>query len=79
MFGFSTFSQTPFSALPQTVFDVSVSEQIAMTDTVIGGYLWNLIDDSQAVNWQNVATSTNPNWTVTDTSAGSGWINVDTI
>jgi hypothetical protein len=71
--------QTVDVFIASAIFPVSIAEQIAMADTLAGNYLWNLIDDSQSVNWQNIPTNTNPGWTNIDTSSGSGWVNIDTI
>lgn len=40
---------------------------VGITDSFIGAYLWNPIDDNQTANWQNVSNS-----------QGSGWVQVPT-
>jgi len=39
--------------------------------------IWELIDDSQSVSWQNVNASTDGGWAVTDTSHPTAWVNVN--
>jgi hypothetical protein len=56
-----------------TVFPVSIAEQIAMTDTVIGGYLWSPVDDNQGAVWQDVSTIQSPGWTDVNDSQTPGW------
>ena len=59
--------------LSNTIFPASVAEQIAMTDTVIGGYLWNPVDDSQGATWQDVNTTQTATWTDVNDSQNPGW------
>lgn len=40
-----------------TSYNSSVSESAAATDSIIGAYPWNLIDNSQNPNWQNINNS----------------------
>jgi hypothetical protein len=49
------------------IFVSSVSETPSITDTVLGRYLWDSIDDSQTANWQNVNNTQTPGWTVINT------------
>jgi hypothetical protein len=42
---------------------VSIAEQIAMTDILIGGYLWTDVDDSQGAVWTDVNNSQGASWT----------------
>jgi hypothetical protein len=46
-----------------TIFSVSIAEQIAMTDILIGGYLWTPVDDSQGAVWTDVNNSQGASWT----------------
>lgn len=44
-----------------------------ITDSLIGAFLWNDVDDNQTPNWQNVNNTQTPAWTdVTDTQ-NPGW------
>ena len=61
-----------------TIFPASVAEQIAMTDTVIGGYLWNPVDDSQGAVWQDANTTQTPGWTDVNTTQTATWTDVNT-
>lgn len=39
------------------VFVAAVTEAATATDTFVGGFLWNLIDDTQTPNWTLVSTN----------------------
>jgi hypothetical protein len=56
-----------------SVFNTSVLENITALDLFSALYLWNLIDDSQTPNWQNVASAQSPTWTDIDDSQTPGW------
>ena len=38
-------------------FAVAVTEAATATDVIVGGFLWNLIDDTQTPNWTLVSTN----------------------
>jgi hypothetical protein len=59
-------------------FNVSFVDSATAVDSVIGAYLWNVIDDSQTANWQNISTSQTPGWTVIDISQNPNWKPIDT-
>ena len=52
-------------------------EGVTVIDSMIGGYLWNLIDDSQSPEWASAQTSQNPGWSSVDDSQSPGWQNID--
>ena len=48
-------------------FAASVNEAAAGSDSFLGAYLWNVINDSQTANWQNINDAQTPGWqTLTD-------------
>jgi hypothetical protein len=50
------------------VFAARVNESAQGQDTLLGRYLWDIINDSQTVAWQNVNTSETTNWQVISTA-----------
>jgi hypothetical protein len=60
-----------------SVYRVTVPESATLSDSVIGAFLWNLIDDSQSVNWQNVVAAQSVNWSAINSSQTVSWSNVD--
>ena len=59
-------------------FNVQLVESATVLDSVIGAYLWNLIDDNQNPNWVNISNPQNPGWSAIDDSQNPNWQNVDT-
>ena len=37
-------------------------------DAITARYLWELIDDNQNANWQNISNGQNPSWTPVQTA-----------
>jgi hypothetical protein len=62
---------------PGSIYNVTVPESATLSDSVIGAFLWNLIDDSQSVNWQNVVAAQSVNWSAINSSQTVNWSNVD--
>jgi hypothetical protein len=60
-----------------SIYRVTVPESATLSDSVIGAFLWNLIDDSQSVNWQNVVAAQSVSWSSIDSNQTPGWSNVD--
>lgn len=48
-----------------------------ITDSFIGAYLWNLINDAQDPGWAGIQTPQNPGWSVIDDSQSPGWQNIN--
>ena len=48
------------------VFVTFVSETATATDVFVGGFLWNLIDDTQSANWTGISTA----------GATGGWVTI---
>jgi hypothetical protein len=62
---------------PGSIYNVTVPESATLSDSVIGAFLWNLIDDSQSVNWQNVVSEQSVSWNAINASQNADWNNVD--
>jgi fibronectin-binding autotransporter adhesin len=58
-------------------FVTSIVEAASLADSVIGGYLWNPVDDSQTANWVNVNNTQSPVWTDVNNSQGVTWTPVN--
>jgi hypothetical protein len=58
-------------------FNVQLVESATVLDSVIGAYLWNVIDDSQSPDWGPVPASQSAGWVVVDDSQSTNWQNVD--
>ncbi len=58
-------------------FNVQLVESATVLDSVIGAFLWNLIDDNQNPNWVVISTPQNPGWSVIDDSQNPNWQNTD--
>jgi hypothetical protein len=54
------FAQDSISTV--ATFVASVSEGVHATDTIVGQFLWNEIDDTQTPNWQNITNTQSPGW-----------------
>jgi hypothetical protein len=58
---------------PGSIYNPRVVESAVITDSLIGGYLWNLINDAQTPDWgviNNVQAST---WAATDVAQPANW------
>lgn len=62
---------------PGSIYNVTVPESATLSDSVIGAFLWNLIDDSQGVNWQNVVSEQSVTWNAIANNQTAGWSDVD--
>ncbi len=56
-----------------SIFNVSMTESVTMLDSLIGGFLWNLIDDIQNADWQNVGNAQGTEWTQINTDDNPNW------
>jgi len=61
------------SALAAAVFIGRVLITVKATDAVISRLLWELINDSQPVDWQNIGTSGGGSWQIVNTSEETDW------
>jgi hypothetical protein len=60
-------------------FNVQFVDSATALDSVIGAFLWNLIDDNQNANWVTITTPQTPTWTSIDDSQSPGWQNINTV
>jgi hypothetical protein len=60
-------------------FNVQFVDSATALDSVIGAYLWNLIDDGQNANWVTIATPQVPTWTNIDDSQNPNWQNTNNL
>jgi hypothetical protein len=60
-------------------FNVQLVESATVLDSVIGAFLWNLIDDNQNPNWVNISNPQNPGWSVIDDSQNPNWQNTNNV
>lgn len=58
--------------------NVLQSEGAAITDSVLARALWEVIDDLENANWQNVANTQAPGWTDVDDKTDLDWQNIPT-
>jgi hypothetical protein len=65
------------SLIAGNVYNVTLPESVGASDIVAGAFLWNLVDDSQAVNWSNVVNPQNPGWSGINDSQGPNWQNIN--
>jgi hypothetical protein len=72
-----------------SVYNAPVLESATIADSLIGGFLWNLIDNIenadwggisniQAVSWTGVADNQTPNWQNVGNTQGIGWTQINT-
>jgi hypothetical protein len=61
-----------------SIYNAPVLVSATITDSLIGGFLWNLIDDSQNPDWNTISTPQNPSWATIDSSQGTGWVTIPT-
>jgi hypothetical protein len=61
---------------PGSIYNAAVVNTAVALDSIIGAFLWNLIDDSQNPNWVGIASSQNPNWTGIDDNQSPNWQNI---
>jgi hypothetical protein len=57
-------------------FVVLLLEGILASDGTLGKLLWDLIDDNEPTNWQNVGTSEDGNWVVINDDSPTTWQNI---
>jgi hypothetical protein len=60
-------------------FNVQLVESATVLDSVIGAFLWNLIDDNQNPDWVVISTPQNPGWSVIDDSQNPNWQNTNNV
>jgi fibronectin-binding autotransporter adhesin len=82
----STFSAVVQEALASSdlvssrgTLNVRFVDSATALDSVVGAFLWNLIDDSQTPNWTLINSSHDPNWQGLDDSQNPNWQNISNI
>ena len=71
---------TQDSLIVTGIFYVLIAESIAAGDSFLGRLLWELIDDTETANWQNIVNTQSSGWTIIDdTETGSNWTDIKTI
>jgi hypothetical protein len=61
-----------------SVYRVTVPESATLSDSLIGAYLWNDINDGQTPNWGPINDGQTPGWTDINDSQPPGWQNIQT-
>jgi hypothetical protein len=62
---------------PGSIYNAQVLESATFADSLIGAFLWNLIDDSQTPNWGNIDNSQTVTWLAVDDSQTTNWQNIN--
>jgi hypothetical protein len=60
------------------VFLVSISESVITADSVIGRFLWEIIDDAETANWQVINAADSNTWGTINNAQTSGWTTINT-
>lgn len=58
---------------PGSIYNTALIESAVALDSIIGAYLWNLIDDAQSSNWSGEVTAQEPVWGNVLTTQSSSW------
>jgi hypothetical protein len=58
-------------------FFVTISESLVLADTLNARLLWELIDDSETANWQNINSAQTPTWTLIGSNQTPGWQDIN--
>jgi len=56
-----------------SIYNVTVPESATLSDSVIGAFLWNIIDDAQNVTWNLVDAAQPATWAHVEASQASDW------
>ena len=56
-----------------SIYNVTVPESATLSDSVIGAFLWNLINDSQNVTWSLVDAAQPATWAHVEASQSGDW------
>jgi fibronectin-binding autotransporter adhesin len=56
-----------------SIYNVTVPESATLSDSVIGAFLWNIIDDAQNVTWNLVNAAQPVTWAHVEASQASDW------
>jgi hypothetical protein len=77
MFGFSAFSQVPFSSLGNTgnIYIDTVVENFIIIDTIIGRG-WFIINDNQTITWNAISNNQTITWNAISNNQTITWQNI---
>ena len=59
-----------------SIYNAPVIETAVVLDSLIGAFLWNLIDDSQNSDWVNIIDNQTPNWQAISSAQTPGWTTI---
>lgn len=59
-----------------SIYNAPVIETAVVLDSLIGGFLWNLINTGQNPDWGDITSSQNPGWSTLNTAQGTGWTTI---
>jgi hypothetical protein len=60
-------------------FMASVVELATISDLLLGRPLWEIIDDTQSANWQNITNVQSPSWTQVSDTQSANWQNINNV
>jgi hypothetical protein len=63
---------------PGSIYSAATAEIAISSDSIVGAYLWNLIDDTQNPNWQNINNAQSVTWTTVPDNQTPGWVIIPT-
>lgn len=64
---------------PGSVYNATLPiEGATASDSIIGAYLWNLINDDQSSNWQNINNVQSANWQNIGSDQAPVWVKIPT-
>jgi fibronectin-binding autotransporter adhesin len=59
-----------------SIYNAPVIETAVVLDSLIGGFLWNLINTGQNPDWANIIDSQTPNWQTISSAQTPGWATI---
>ena len=71
-------TQALASILAFAAFVATVTEGAVAADQLIARFLWELIDDSQAVNWGDINNNQTPTWAAIANEQAINWAALNT-
>jgi hypothetical protein len=63
----------------RTIYLSSVTETATATDTILSGFLWNVIDDTQTPSWVLISNTQTPGWGTIDNTQTPNWTVIGTV
>jgi hypothetical protein len=66
------------AVIARLLVQASIIEAAQGSDSVTAAFLWNLINDFEAVDWQNVNTSEALDWQNVNTAQTTSWQQIPT-